>query len=226
VVEDSFTFGGTEFTLTATGDIQMATGGSVIDVQAPQIRIGTEGSGESANDFVLIGNGTTEYVRMVAGLGQVESSNTHVFHAAAGIDIENAAGVALAVGDVLAVKASVTPTSVFAPKVTKASNDDATAAHRRFCGVALGTVADTVTGYAAAIAGTICGVNFKSGEEPSSSAQVGSPVYIADTAGEATMTEPAVSGQTKYIIGHLVSATAISGARYAVQLAPQYVGEV
>jgi len=211
-VDQAFTFAGVDFQVDSEGDIAFATGGNTIDIQGPLIRIGTESGGDSANESVVLGNGSTAAV---------------VMNAPGGITVYNASGGALVLGDVVALKVGDVPTNMRQPRVVKAQCDAANVTERRLCAVmTTASVPNTATGYAAAIAGTICKVNFKTGEEPSSSAQIGAQVYISDTEGKASMNAPTTPGQTIYVIGHLVSSASTAFEQYAVQLAPQDKGVV
>jgi hypothetical protein len=211
-VDQAFTFAGVDFQVDSEGDIAFATGGNTIDVQAPLIRIGTDSAGDAANNAVVIGNGSTYAVAV---------------NAPGCITVVNASSGALAAGDIVALKASDIPVHPGTPKVVKASCDSATPASRRFCAViTTPSLPDTSSGYAAAIAGTICDVTFKAGEEPASSAEIGLQVYLSDQDGLASMLAPTTPGQTVYVIGHLVSSQAYVASQYSVQLAPQDKGIV
>lgn len=333
-LDSSLDFDGTTFDVAASGEVALATGGSLIDIQAPTINIGSEGSGDSANTAVVIGaasasgatttieagtggvlaigqssnatvnvgvgaynqslafgtgaavktttigstytsstttiaggasgsivigantatvnagagsttqalnfgtgagaktvtvgsTNTTSSLTLQAGTGGIAFDGALAFKKEAGCQIENGSGGALPVGCVVAIKTGEAPSSIYAPKVVKADSDAAAPTSARFAGVVVGAeLADAATGLAASLAGTICGVNFKSGEAPVGASDVGKAVYISDSAGEATMGAPVSPGDTIYQIGYLVSATAITGSRYAVQLAPQILGTV
>jgi hypothetical protein len=185
------------------------------------------GTGAGAKTVTVGSTNTTSSLSLQAGSGGIQLDGALALKQEGGIRVENGSGGALAVGCVVAIKTSDSPTSIYAPKVLKADANAASDTARRFAGVIVGAeLANAATGIAAAIAGTVCGVNFSAGGAPASSADTGKPVYLSPTAGEATLVAPVSPGDTLFQIGNLVSHTAISGSRYAVQLAPQILGTV
>ena len=212
-----------------------ATGSIVIGANTTTVNAGAGstaqtlnfGTGAGAKTVAVGSTNTTSSLTLQAGTGGIQLDGMFALKQEGGIRVENGSGGPLAVGTVVAIKVSDTPTSIYAPKVLKADANAAAETTRRFAGVIIGAeLANGSTGLCAALAGSVCGVNLSTDGLPASSADVGKPVYLSSTAGEATMVAPVSPGDTIYQIGHLVSHTAISGSRYAVQLAPQILGTV
>lgn len=205
-----------------SGTIDIATGGSVLDLQGPNINIGTLTSGSAANLTITIGQPAS----VLTLTGTVLYLDFPVYFRGSTVGIQIEAGENLASGDVVTIYTLSNPTTSAVPRMVKAECDAGTDNGRIFTGV---VTSNTITtgnqGYAATITGTVVPVTFKATDLPTLGS-VGSPVYVSDEAGKAQMTAPSTSGQTIYRIGMLVSETAVSGVKYAVQLQPQLIAEL
>ena len=206
----------------ASGAVALATGGSTLDLQGPDVNLGTLSSGDAANDTIDIGHS--------ASIITVDASALYIdaptYFRAAEIGLRMEAGESLAAGDVVTIDGSQKPASPMVPRMVKAEADAGDQEERAFAGVVTSaSLSANALGYAAAVAGSIVPVSFKADDLPGAG-DVGAPVYVSTDSGKAQMAAPATSGQTVYQIGLLVSETAVVGVKYAVQLQPQLIGRI
>lgn len=251
-----FSFTGDDFDIAASGICELSTGGSTLDIQGPDINIGTTLVGDEANTNVDIGSAGTVMVLTVApneaaAFTLVSSSNEYIVvdttngdeflhldspsRIQAGaefmfdsvpVGIKVEASENLAKGDVLTIYGTGNPTSALIPKVKKADADAATHSERAFAGVVTST---TISADANGYAASVAGTVVAVNflaSDLPSGGDVGNPVYITTTAGKAGMTAPNTTGQTVFQIGLLVSENAVSGTLYAVQLSQQLIGVI
>ena len=217
----------TGFTVDATnvsidGDaLDFITGGTILDVQGPTINVGTVSSGDSANTNINIGHSASSIV--ITGANLYVDAPLLLKSAAAGIEIQ--AGENLTLGDVLTVDPTTDPATQNIPRMVK--SDASTLNKSAFIGVVVSaSISSGSNGYAATLAGSLATVTFKATDQPGVS-DVGLPVFVSSTdSGTAQMSAPTSSGDVIYRIGWLASATAVTGAKYAVILAPQLIAEV
>jgi hypothetical protein len=206
----------------ATQGAQLVSGGSTLDAQAPYLNLGTDSSGDEANIEINIGQSSS--VVTVDGAAQYIDAPTYFRSAEIGIRME--AGEALAAGDVVTLDGGQNPQSPMVPRMVKANAGAVDQEERAFAAIVTSaSLASDAVGYAAAVAGSIVPVAFKAGDLPEAG-DVGAPVYVATEGGKAQMSAPSLSGQTVYQIGLLVSETAVTGVKYAVQLQPQLIGRI
>lgn len=206
----------------ASGTVALATGGSTLDLQGPDVNLGTLSSGDAANATIDIGHS--------ASIITVDASALYIdaptYFRAAEIGLRMEAGESLAAGDVVTIDGSQNPASPMVPRMVKAEADAGDQEERAFAGVVTSaSLSADALGYAAAVAGSIVPVSFKADDLPGAG-DVGAPVYVSTDAGKAQMAAPMTSGQTVYQIGLLVSETAVVGVKYAVQLQPQLIGRI
>ena len=211
-----------DMTWNASGTVSFATGGSTLDLQGPDVNLGTVASGDSANQTIDIGHSAS--VITVDGAALYVDAPTYFRAAEIGLRME--AGESLVAGDVVTIDGSQNPASPMVPRMDKAEADAGDQEERAFAGVVTSaSLSANALGYAAAVAGSIVPVTFKASDLPTAG-DVGAPVYVSTDAGKAQMSAPTTSGQTVYQIGLLVSETAVTGAKYAVQLQPQLIGRI
>ncbi len=211
-----------DMTWNASGTVSLATGGSTLDLQGPDINLGTLDSGDSANATIDIGQPAS--IITVDGAALYVDAPTYFRAAEIGLRME--AGESLASGDVVTIDGSQNPASPMVPRMVKAEADAGDQEERAFAGVVTSaSLSANALGYIAAVAGSVVPVTFKADDLPVQG-EVGAPVYVSTDAGKAQMTAPSTSGQTVYQIGLLVSETAVVGAKYAVQLQPQLIGRI
>lgn len=92
---------------------------------------------------------------------------------------------------------------------------------REIIGIALETPSTTTIKVATAL-GSVVSVKFATG--PSGPSQIGSPVYLSSTAGEATVNIPSTG--TVYKIGILLSDANVGGGRYRVLYMPNKIVDI
>jgi hypothetical protein len=204
------------FDLSSSNALNLATGGSVADIQAPTVRIGTEATGDYANVSTQIGSANSSIY--LEGTSATFQAGTTV-----GGEVENGSGSTLSAGQLIAMKSSGVPAVGGAlPYVTLASA--ASGGPQQVGGVVIETIANGSTGRVASVQGTVVQVTFESALVSPSR---GALVYLSDsTPGTATLTPPSAGGSRVLIIGSLVSTTAASGSNYYVQLNPQVVADI
>jgi len=202
--------------LATANALNLATGGSVADIQAPTVRIGTESTGDYANVSLQIGSANSS-VYFSAESVTFEADTT------VGGLVENGSGSTLNVGQLIAIKSSGVPGVGGAlPYVTLASA--ASGGPQQVTGVAIETITSGAAGRVASVQGTVAQVTFANAPAGGSR---GALVYLSDsTPGAATLTPPSAPGSRVLIIGSLVSTTAASGSNYYVQLNPQVVADI
>jgi hypothetical protein len=145
-------------------------------------------------------------------------------NAGAGIPVQNASGASLAAGTILSLVPNSAPSNDYAPKVKSADANSATVSERRILGVVQNAaIADAAVGYAASVPGTVCHVAF---DAAPAQADIGAPVFLSETAGQATMTAPNSAGCSVVQLGYLVNSTADANGNYAVALAPQFIATI
>jgi hypothetical protein len=204
----------------AGGAVSFATGGSTLDIQGPNINMGTAAAGDEANATIDIGQPASAIT--VDGASLYIDAPTYFRASEIGLQVE--AGEALAIGDVVTIDGSQNPANALIPRVVKAEADAGDEEERAFAGVVTSTsISSGANGYMAAVG--IVGVNFKAEDLPAGG-DVGAPVYVSLDLGKAQMTAPSQSGQTVYQIGLLVSTTAITANRYPVMVQPQLIGRI
>ena len=204
------------FDLSTANALNFATGGSVADIQAPTVRIGTESTGDYANISTQIGSANSSVYFSGASV-TVESATT------VGGQVENGSGATLNIGELVAIKQTGVPAVGGAlPYVTLASA--ASGGPQQVGGVVIETITNGTTGRVASVQGTIVQVLFS--DSPAAGVR-GAIVYLSDsTPGTATLIAPTTSGSRIVIIGSLVSTTAATGSNYYVQLNPQVVADI
>lgn len=203
--------------LSASGALNLATGGSTAEFQAPTINIGTEANGDYANTQMYIGTSTSSMYLDGAKITIAAGSGV-------GLTVENGSGASIAVGAILTEKATgAASVGGATPYVTLADQSSATLSERNFLGIALESMGQGATGRAATVSGTTVAVLFASAGLPQSGDRA-KPVYLSATAGQATMSIP-TSGRILQI-GYLMNVTAVSGAQYYVQLMPQIIADI
>jgi hypothetical protein len=245
---------GSDFTVNSSGQVSLATGGSTLDVQSPNINIGTVTSGDEANATVDIGSsgsvvaiavednnatgftlseGANVYVladttngaeRLVLASPGRVIVQTETMFESAPVGVKIEASEALAAGNVVTIYGSGNPGSQLVPKVKKASASEVDADERLFSGV---ITSASISSGNNGYAASVAGTVVSvtfKASDAPAAGSVGAPVYVSSEAGKAQMTPP-TSG-TVYRIGMLLSETAISGSLYAVQLQPLCVAVI
>ena len=197
--------------------LNLATGGSVADLQAPTVRIGTESTGSYANTSVTIGTSTSSVYLY-------GSSYTLTPGSGIGVTAENATASVINPGELVVESASGIPVSAGATPYVKLSDANAaTLSERNFLGVALDAIAVGSTGRISTVPGSIAIVAFDPGGLPSPG-QRSLPVYVSTTPGLASMSTP-TSGRV-FQIGYLMNVSAVSGNNFYVQLSPQIIADI
>lgn len=199
-----------DFTV-SSGDLTLATTSNSINLSAAEAAVDAiklDASGGSISAF-------TQSLQLKNSSG-------------AGVLVRNMSGgaVTLAVGNLITLVPNANPGTDYIPEVKKADATAASPGARCFGVVGLSAIADTDTGYATTLPGTVARVKFQSGNAPTGAAQIGAPVFVSTTAGEASMTAPSGSTQAVVQVGYLVSATADANTNYCVVLAPQFIGQI
>lgn len=251
-----FTFTGDNFDIEVPGICELSTGGSTLDIQGPDINIGTTSVGDEANTNVDIGSsGTTMTLTVIDNTASAftlaEGANEYLsidtlngsetltldspgrvlaasefMFDSSPVGIKVEASEALSAGDVLTLDGSTNPTSALIPLVKKAAANAATESERVFSGV---VTSASISSSANGFAATVAGTVVAINfvnSDLPGAGDVGKPVFISTTAGKAGMTAPNVSGQTVFQIGFLISETAVSGTLYAVLLSQQLIGVI
>jgi hypothetical protein len=248
--------------LSSSSALNLATGGSTAEFQAPTINIGTESSGDYANTNINLGTSSsvialalkdnqssafsiseagTKYIDLSTANGAEElvlsAPNMMVGSASGakltipaettvGTQVENGSGSILAVGTVVSMKATGTPSvGGSRPYVSLADANATDVGERSFAGVVVESIAIGDTGRAASIQGSVVAATFLSASKPSAG-QRGLPCYLSTTPGKLTMTAPDVPGVRVFIVGYVVSTTAVSGDNFYIQLMPQVIADV
>lgn len=202
--------------LSATS-LNLSTGGSTADFQAPTINIGTQSAGDYANTAMYIGTSSSSMYLDGAKITIAAGSGV-------GLTVENGSGGSIAAGAILVEKASGSAAVGGAtPYVTLADQASATLSARNILGIAVDTMAQGASGRAATVAGTTVAVTFASAGLPQSGDRA-KPVYLSATPGQASMSPPATGRILQ--IGYLMNVTAVSGALYYVQLMPQIIADI
>ena len=235
------------FTLGTSTALSFASGGSGLDVQAPDINIGTIAAGDEANQTIDIGSAGTVVsidvkdnqsnafsISDASGnnyLAISTTNNAEQITLSAGtmfegspVGVKVVAGESLSQGDVVAVDSSGNPSSQLTPKVKKSICTSTDSDERLVFGVVTSSsISSGNSGYAASMNGTVCAVTFKGASSPTAGS-LGSPVYLSNESGKAQMSAPTSGSVVK--IGTLLSETAVSGSMYAVQLQVQFIAEL
>lgn len=199
--------------------LDLAAGGSVADIQAPTVNVGTENTGSYTNTSILVGT-TTSSLYLNAATITVGST------LGVGVIAENGSGSSLSAGTIVAEKSSSSPTNgVNMPYVTTASANASPTNGRSFAGVVVETIADGLTGRIATVPGMIVPVTFDPTFPPVTGDR-GKPVYLSKTAGIATMSPPTGTDYNVQIIGYVINTSAQYLNNYWVQLNPQLVAVV
>lgn len=211
-----------EIAWTSAGAVSFETSGSTLDLQGPDINVGTLSAGDSANSTIDIGQPAS----VVTVDGSALYIDAPTYFRAVEIGLQMEAGEALTAGDVVTVDGSQNPASPMIPRFVKAQATAVDEEERAFAAVVTSaSISANALGYSAAVAGSVVPVTFKATDLPTAG-DVGQPVYVSTDLGKAQMTAPSSTGQTVYQIGLLVSETAVTGAKYAVQLQPQLIGRI
>jgi len=199
--------------------IDLAAGGSVADIQAPTVNVGTENTGSYANTAILVGT-TTSSLYLNSAVVTVGSTQ------GIGVVAENGTGSSISAGTIVSEKASGTPVNgVNMPYVTAASANASPTNGRSFAGIAIETIASGLTGRIATVPGMIVPITFDAAAAPAAGDR-GKPVYLSKTAGIASMSAPTGSDYNVQIIGYVINTSAQSANNYWVQLDPQLVAVV
>jgi hypothetical protein len=201
--------------LSASGALNLATGGSTAEFQAPTINIGTEANGDYANTQMYIGTSTSSMYLDGAKITIAAGSGV-------GLTVENGSGASIAAGAILTEKATgAASVGGATPYVTLADQSSATLSERNFLGIAVDAMNQGASGRAATVSGTTVAVLFASAPQAGDRAK---PVYLSATAGQASMSPPATGRILQ--IGYLMNSTAVSGSLYYVQLMPQVIADI
>lgn len=202
-------------TTTSTGDINLSGDGGVnADAPAGEIRIGTG----SYNYDIEIGTGGTRTIEVGSNTSPVMLGTSSTANGAIGTYLPVASADSVTLGNILYLtNASGTPTAA------KADGDGA-GVLREIVGIALqdGPGSGTSDTKVVTVPGSITSVKFAS--VPAGDSDIGKPVYLSTTAGEATMTAPS-TGRV-YRIGILFDGTAVSGSLYKVLYIPAFVADL
>ncbi len=203
--------------LSSAGSLNLATGGSTAEFQAPTINIGTEANGDYANTQMYIGTSTSSMYLDGAKITLAAGSGV-------GLTVENGSSASIAVGAILTEKATgAASVGGATPYVTLADQASATLSARNFLGIAVDAMNQGASGRAATVAGTSVAVLFASAGLPQAGDRA-KPVYLSATPGQASMSPPATGRILQ--IGYLMNSTAVSGSLYYVQLMPQVIADI
>jgi hypothetical protein len=202
-------------TTTSTGDIVLSGNGGVdIDSAAGDIRVGS-----GANNFnVEIGTGGTRVIEVGSNTAPVMLGSTSSANGSIGTYLPVASADSVTLGNILYLtNASGSPTAAKA-------DGDGSGVLREIVGIALqdGPGSSTADTRVVTVPGSIVSVKFAS--VPAGDSDIGKPVYLSTTAGEATMTAPS-TGRV-YRIGILYDGTAVSGSLYKVLYLPAFVADL
>jgi hypothetical protein len=198
-----------------------AAGALTIDSSAGKIQIG----GDSVAQDIEIGLAGARQIVLGSASAYIDAKAPMAAWKEAGIKVQNASGGALAAGDLVCVvyNPASAPSDSYQPKVKKADADAASIYERRFFGVVQSaSIADGAAGYAASLAGSVALCSFASAP---ALGDIGKPVFLATSAGQATLLAPSSSGQSVFQIGYLADSTS-QGGKYAVVMQPQYIGQI
>jgi hypothetical protein len=194
-----------------------------------QILAGTAGGVGFANNDIAMeaGNnitiGATQTHRLTSNSSFVSLeafSSSHGVQVLAaggvGMQVESTAGVAAR--RVVTIDYGSAPTASDVPKVVLA---DANVATSRFLAVTSDAIAAAGTGFAATVYGSLALVTFDSTPV---AGDIGKPVYLSESAGQAALTAPTTSGANVIRLGYLVSASGSAVAQ--IQFQPQFIAAI
>jgi hypothetical protein len=191
-----------------------ANGGVDINSAAGDILVGS-----GANNYnIEVGTGGTRTVEVGSNNSPVMLGTSSTANGAIGTYLPVASANSVTLGNILYLtNASGSPTAAKA-------DGDGSGVLREIVGIALqdGPGSGTSDTKVVTVPGSITSVKFAS--VPAGDSDIGKPVYLSTTAGEATMTAPS-TGRV-YRIGILFDGTAVSGALYKVLYLPAFVADL
>jgi hypothetical protein len=143
-----------------------------------------------------------------------------------GYFFSNRTGASQGDGVLVAFKESPAADQVNAQFVLASAVSGAAASIRQVNGVLSNftSVADGAAGIVSTMVGAFTPVKFV--VAPSGSADIGKPVYLSTTAGQATLTAPTGTGETIFRIGYLSRGVADANGNWFIQFQPQFIGLV
>lgn len=202
-------------TAASGGDVIISGNGGVdIDAAAGEIRIGS-----GANNYdIELGTGGTRVIEVGSNTAPVMLGSSSTTNGAIGTYLPVASADSVTLGNILYLtNASGSPTAAKA-------DGDGVGVLREIVGIALqdGPGSGTADTKVATVPGSIISVKFAS--VPAGDTDIGKPVYLSTTAGEATMTAPS-TGRV-YRIGVLFDGTAVAGSLYKVLYLPAFVADL
>lgn len=179
------------------------------------VSLGMKSDGTAGADVVGI-SGDINIMGRIATPASAADLATDAYRKPMGVYME--AKAAITVGQVLCLQSNVNLQRVQAAEANAAQDND-----RRFFGIALeaaGAAGDILG--VATVAGSIAFVKF---DVNPATADVGKPVYIHTTAGDASLTAPTASASSVVKIGLLMGDTADGNGNFAVMLQPQFIAQ-
>ena len=213
------------FDVNATGAVTIDSSGGAISIGADSvaqaINIGTAG-----DRIIAIGRSDTQqYVELRPGrrgvvLASGSAGGTHGM----GYFFSNRTGATQTDGVLIALKESPAADQVNAQFVLASAVSGAAASIRQVNGVLsnFNSVSEGSAGIVSTMVGAFTPVRFV--VAPSGPADIGKPVYLSTTAGQATLTAPTGSGETIFRIGYLSRGVADANSNWFVQFHPQFIG--
>lgn len=202
-------------TAASGGDVLISGNGGVsVEATAGDITIGT-----AANNYNIdIGTGGTRVIEVGSNNAPVMLGGTSTTSGSIGTYLPVASADSVTLGNILYLtNASGTPTAAKA-------DGDGSGVLREIVGIALqdGPGSSTADTRVVTVPGSLVNVKFAS--VPAGDTDIGKPVYLSTTAGEATMTAPS-TGRV-YRIGILYDGTVVSGSLYKVLYLPAFVADL
>jgi len=222
-------------TLNAGGIFDVnAVGAVTIDSSTTTISIGSDAVNQAINigtagdRIISIGRSDTQqYVELRPGrraivLGSGSAGGTHGM----GYFMSNRTGSSQTDGVLIAFKESPTADQVNAQFVLASAASGSAASIRKVNGVLsnFSSVSDGAAGIVSTMAGAFTPVKFVS--VPAGSVDIGKPVYLSTTAGQATLTAPSGSGETVFRIGYLSRGVADANGNWFIQYQPQFIADI
>lgn len=191
--------------------------GVEINSSGSSIQIGNDGDNQTIN----IGSGGARTIKIGRASSPVIFAQSSTDSAPLGTLLPMASADGIATGNILYIT-----NNSGTPKAVKADADGA-GIIRELVGVALegGPGSSVADKKVATIPGSIVPVLFNSGDLPTGDADIGLPVYLSTTAGEAGMTAP-TSAARVYRVGILLDGSPVSGNIYKVLYLPAFVADL
>jgi hypothetical protein len=218
---------GAAFDVNAVGAVTIDSSGGSISIGADSvnqsINIGTNG-----NRFITIGSANnTSFVDIKAGKRGV-NLGVDAISGTRGITYVgyNRTASSYTDGALLAFQVSPSADHVSPQFVLASAASGAATSIKQVNGISSASlsVASGSPGLVCVVAGTMTPVQFAAGAAPSGSADIGKPVYLSTTAGQATLTAPTGSGETIFRIGYLSRGVSDANGNWFVQFQPQFIG--